>query len=121
MIAVSNKLENDDYSSSTMEISVLFGLPIWKQVESLKRLTSELDSWKFKKKKYNELCEKQGVTMVCEWDSLENFNKTTLESTVSGAKKDIKKRRTVGGSIAGGAALVATAGAGLYFLIRRKK
>ena len=71
--------------------------------------------------KVNELCEKQGVTMVCEWDSLENFNKTTLESTVSGAKKDIKKRRTVGGSIAGGAALVATAGAGLYFLIRRKK
>lgn len=71
--------------------------------------------------KVNELCEKQGVTMVCEWDSLENFNKATLESTVSGAKKDIKKRRTVGGSIAGGAALVATAGAGLYFLIRRKK
>lgn len=71
--------------------------------------------------KVNELCEKQGVTMVCEWDSLENFNKTTLESTVSGAKKDIKKRRTVGGSIAGGAALVATAGVGLYFLIRRKK
>ena len=60
MIAVSNKLENDDYSSSTMEISVLFGLPIWKQVESLKRLTSELDSWQFKKKKYNELCEEQG-------------------------------------------------------------
>ncbi|MGN0546899.1 MAG: DUF4838 domain-containing protein [Acutalibacteraceae bacterium] len=71
--------------------------------------------------KVNELCEKQGVTMVCEWDSLENFNKTTLESAVSGAKKDIKKRRTVGGSIAGGAALVATAGAGLYFLIKRKK
>lgn len=60
MIAVSNKLENDDYSSSTMEISVLFGLPIWKQVESLKRLTSELDSWKFKEKKYNELCVEQG-------------------------------------------------------------
>lgn len=35
-------------------------MPIWKQVESLKRLTSELDSWQFKKKKYNELCEEQG-------------------------------------------------------------
>lgn len=71
--------------------------------------------------KVNELCEKHGITMVCEWDSLENFNKTGLESTVAGEKKEIKKRNTIIASVAGGAALAAAAGTVVYKIIKKKK
>lgn len=71
--------------------------------------------------KVNELCEKHGITMVCEWDSLENFNKTSLEATVAGEKKEIKKRNTIIASVAGGAALAAAAGTVVYKIIKKKK
>ena len=69
----------------------------------------------------NELCEKQGITMVCEWNSLENFNKTDLEATVAGEKKDIKKPYIIGASVAGAAALAAAAGTVVYKIIKKKK
>ena len=37
--------------------------------------------------------------MVCEWNSLENFNKTDLEATIAGEKKDIKKPYIIGASV----------------------
>lgn len=71
--------------------------------------------------KINELCEKHGITMVCEWNSLENFNKTDLEATVAGEKKDIKKPYIIGASVAGAAALAAAAGTVVYKIIKKKK
>lgn len=71
--------------------------------------------------KVNELCEKHGITMVCEWDSLENFNKTSLEATVAGEKKEIKKRNTIIASVAVGAALAAAVGTVVYKTIKKKK
>ncbi|MDY5949286.1 MAG: DUF4838 domain-containing protein, partial [Oscillospiraceae bacterium] len=71
--------------------------------------------------KINELCEKHGITMVCEWNSLENFNKTDLEATVAGEKKDIKKPYIIGASVAGAAALTAAAGTVVYKIIKKKK
>ncbi|MDD7194479.1 MAG: DUF4838 domain-containing protein, partial [Clostridiaceae bacterium] len=71
--------------------------------------------------KINELCEKHGITMVCEWNSLENFNKTDLEATIAGEKKDIKKPYIIGASVAGAAALAAAAGAVVYKIIKKKK
>ena len=71
--------------------------------------------------KINELCEKHGITMVCEWNSLENFNKTDLEATIAGEKKDIKKPYIIGASVAGAAALAAAAGTVVYKIIKKKK
>ena len=71
--------------------------------------------------KINELCEKHGITMVCEWNSLENFNKTDLEATVAGEKKDIKKPYIIVASVAGAAALAAAAGTVVYKIIKKKK
>ena len=71
--------------------------------------------------KINELCEKHGITMVCEWNSLENFNKTDLEATIAGEKKDIKKPYIIGTSVAGAAALAAAAGTVVYKIIKKKK
>ena len=59
--------------------------------------------------------------MVCEWNSLENFNKTDLEATVAGEKKDIKKPYIIGASVAGAAALAAAAGTVVYKIIKKKK
>lgn len=60
MLAISNNIEIDDYSNTAMEISVLFGNQIWKQVKSLKEKVSELQEWKRKQELYNQLCEEQG-------------------------------------------------------------
>lgn len=67
MIQLASNLERNDYSNTTMEISVLFGVPIWKQVEKLKKLLSDLDMWEKNRKKYTKLCEAEGYDYELDW------------------------------------------------------
>ena len=58
MVQVANKIENNDYSSTTMEISTLFSKEILQQIEELRELTKQLSYSKRMRDKYYKLLEK---------------------------------------------------------------
>lgn len=78
MLAISNNIEKDDYTNTIMEVSVMFGNQIWKQIENIKEQISELQEWKRKQERYNQLCEEQGYD-----ESL------AQEAEMEGASEDI--------------------------------
>lgn len=71
--------------------------------------------------KLNRLCKKRDITMVCEWDSLENFINNSLNGIVKGELKEINKTRNtvcgVAGGIVGAGALITT----IVFVIKKRK
>lgn len=67
----------------------------------------------------NLLCAKFEITMVCEWDSLENFNQGSLDSTISNEKKELAKPYCIAVGLAAGVALLA--GVIVWLHKRRKK
>lgn len=60
MLSIASKIEQNDYSSSTMEITLLFGMSVWQQVEKIKRLSNTLSAWEEKQNRYWELCYEYG-------------------------------------------------------------
>ena len=60
MLSIASKIEQNDYSNSTMEITLLFGMSVWQQVEKVKSLSDALNTYKKKKQRYWELCYKYG-------------------------------------------------------------
>lgn len=71
--------------------------------------------------KLNRLCKNRDITMVCEWDSLENFINNSLNGIVKGELKEINKTRNtvcgVAGGIVGAGALITT----IVFVIKKRK
>jgi len=60
MLSIASKIEQNDYSSSTMEITLMFGMSVWQQVEKIKSLSNALSAWEEKKNRYWELCYEYG-------------------------------------------------------------
>lgn len=72
----------------------------------------------------NKLCKNREITMVCEWDSLENFNSSSLNGIVKGELKELNKPKIIAGSVAGGVAgvgIIATVIAKIVKSVKKKK
>lgn len=69
----------------------------------------------------NELCEKRGITMVCEWESLESFNNDGLDSLIKGEKKEIHKPAIIIASAFGGAFAVGIISGVVINIVKRRK
>lgn len=71
--------------------------------------------------KLNRLCKNRDITMVCEWDSLDNFNSNSLDDIVKSELKEINKTRNtvcgVAGGIFGAGVLVVT----IAFIVNKRK
>lgn len=68
------------------------------------------------------LCEKHEISMVCEWESLENFTNDTLSQTVREEKKELYRPYITAAKItAGVAAAVVATGIILFFKKRKSK
>lgn len=88
MLKIASNLEQNDYSNTTMEISVLLGIPTWKEVEQLKKLLSDLNMWENKRKKYNELCESQGYNDELDFQSnMDGASPETIKSAQEQSEK----------------------------------
>lgn len=83
------------------EISTLYAKILLPKISEEERQTA-LD-------RLNSLCESHNITMVCEWDSLENFNKISLNDTIKGEKKEMRKPLIIALCSAAGAVILATA------------
>ncbi len=66
----------------------------------------------------NEICDTKGITMVCEWESLESFNQSSLSNTVKAEKHGLRLPYYIGAGI--GAAFAAIA-AGAFVVLKRKR
>ena len=60
MLSIASNIEQNNYSNSTMEITLLFGTSVWQQVERIKSLSDALNIWEKKRQRYWELCYKYG-------------------------------------------------------------
>lgn len=65
------------------EISVLYAKALLPEISNSERQRA-LDS-------LNALCSKHGITMVCEWDSLESFNASSLSQIIKNEKNELRK------------------------------
>lgn len=71
-----------------IELSVLYAEILQPRTDEKEREDALTD--------FNALCEKHGITMVCEWDSLENFNKIGLKNTLSSDRKELMQPYVTG-------------------------
>ena len=55
MMNIANRIENDDYSSTKMELITLFGQDIWNQVDELRNLELQKINKESEKKRYEQL------------------------------------------------------------------
>ncbi len=67
----------------------------------------------------NYICGKKGITMVCEWDSLENFNQSSLKSTVKAEKQGLRTPYYIGIGVVAACGVIAAGG--LIFKSKKKK
>lgn len=69
----------------------------------------------------NELCDKHGITMICEWDSLENFNQNSLAGIIVGEKKQLMQPYLIGGGICAGIVIMTVAAIIVFKVIKKKR
>lgn len=81
MLSIASKIEQNDYSSSTMEITLLFGMSVWQQVEKIKSLSNALSAWEEKKNRYWELCYEYGYDDILDIKaSQENASQAVIDA-----------------------------------------
>lgn len=93
MMDIANKIENDNYSSSTMELITLFGQDICKQVEELRQLKKQERCIESDEKKYQELLEEEEDY---DWN-LENYSnyEDASDDIIKKASEQNKKYRVL--------------------------
>ena len=96
-----------------IELSVVYATVLLPKITEEERQTAV--------SRLRELCETHDISMVCEWDSLDDFLANTLTGTVTSSQKALKKPYIIGASVAGGVVLAAAAAAVLVKIIRKKK
>ena len=69
----------------------------------------------------NALCDKHGITMICEWDSLENFNQNSLTGILAGEKKQLMLPYLIGGGICAGTVLIAAVAIIVFKAIQKRR
>lgn len=69
----------------------------------------------------NELCNKHNITMVCEWESLEDFNKSGLKKAISNEKKQLNKAYYITAGILGALALIAIITVQVILMTKKQK
>lgn len=88
MLSIASKIEQNDYSNSSMEITLLFGASIWQEIEKIENLSDELKVWEHKQKRYWELCDDYGYNYSLEFEaSREGASQKTLEAAEIQDKK----------------------------------
>ena len=81
MLSIASKIEQNDYSNSTMEITILFGMTIWQDIEKIRNLLDELKCWEDKWKRYWELCDTLGYSHLLYFEaSREGATQKTIEA-----------------------------------------
>ena len=81
MLSIASKIEQNDYSNSTMEITILFGMTIWQDIEKIRNLLDELKCWEDKWKRYWELCDTLGYSHLLDFEaSREGAAQKTIEA-----------------------------------------
>ncbi|MGN0521811.1 MAG: DUF4838 domain-containing protein [Eubacterium sp.] len=73
----------------------------------------------------NEICQKHNITMVCEWDSLENFNRASLKDIIKSEKKELNKPKIkalkITAGVVAGVAAAAIAVSVIKYVKKRKR
>ena len=54
-LSIANHLEVNDYSDSVMEVALLFGNDIYKQIRNIKKMIQEKNNYELMEKRYDEL------------------------------------------------------------------
>lgn len=96
-----------------IELSVVYATVLLPEITEEERQTAV--------SRLRELCGTHDISMVCEWESLDDFLANTLTGTVTSSQKALKKPYIIGASVAGGVVLAAAAAAVLVKTIRKKK
>ncbi len=96
-----------------LELSVMYAKAINPKVGESKRQNAL--------ERLNTLCDEREITMVCEWDSLENFNNVSYNSLIQSENKELKKPLYIGLGVGGGVFLIAAASTVTAVIITKKK
>lgn len=96
-----------------VELSVVYATVLLPEITEEERQTAV--------NRLKELCETHDISMVCEWESLDDFLANTLTGTVTSSQKALKKPYIIGASVAGGVVLLAAASVLVVKFIKKKK
>lgn len=96
-----------------VELSVVYATVLLPEITEEERQTAV--------SRLKELCETHDISMVCEWESLDDFLANTLTATVASSQKALKRPYIIAVSAVAGVALIAAASVLIVKSVKKKK